>query len=415
MTDNSRPNLDNYSQGLLVRERMAENQTVYDVIIAGAGMAGLSLLWQIRQSGLNHLQILVLDPDEKKVNDRTWSFWETEPGPFEHLVYRSWKEVRVTSAEGTVLDIPLGDYRYKTIRGIDLYRFMDRQIAEDPQTWRLTTTVLGVESRQNEVSVQTEDGAYRGKILFDSTYRLPLTDPQATHLLQHFLGYVIRTPRPAFHPERPDLMNFQVPETGDCRFMYILPFSETEALVEYTLFTEKLLEESAYADVLKDWIATHLGLTDFEILEREFGVIPMSDEPVNEFPFPHVIRIGTAGGYTNPSTGYTFRSTQKRIAQIVDQFSKTGQWRPTGPVRQARFDFYASVLLGVLAQRRTKASRVFWTLYTRNPIDRIFRFLDGESQIQEEARIMSSAPWFPFTASGWNVMVNTIKRHMPFL
>lgn len=373
-------------------------------------MAGLSLLWQIRQAGLDHLHILLIDQEIKNTNDRTWSFWETTPGPFEHIVFRSWSEIRITNAEGERLDISLGDYRYKTIRGIDLYRFMDEQIASDPKTTRLAERMVNLSSDVEGIHVQTDVGTYRGLTLFDSTYRMPLSDPNATHLLQHFLGYVIKSPTPVFHPTRPDLMNFQVPHSGDCRFIYILPVSETEALVEFTLFTPKLLEDSEYKDALSNWIAEHLGLNHYEILEREFGVIPMSDEPVNEYPFPHIIRIGTAGGYTNPATGYTFKTTQKRIAQLVNHYKQTGSWMSKSRVRERRFDFYASVLLDVLANKREPASSLFWDLYRKNPIERVFRFLDGESTVIEDIQVMRSSPKAPFTKAGLNVLRRSLNR-----
>ncbi len=391
---------------------MSEVRKKYDLIIAGAGLAGLSLLWQIRQAGFVDLQFLLIDQDEKRSNDRTWCFWEDQPGPFEHLVYRRWDHVRVTSSSGEVLTIPLRSYQYKMIRGIDLYTFMNDQIQADPQTTRLHASVQTVDPMDGAVRIQTDGGDFIGETLFDSTHRMPLSDPNAIHLLQHFLGYVIRTSEPVFDPSSPELMNFQVPDSGDCRFIYILPLSETEALVEYTLFTEALLSKEAYEAGLTSWIQTHLGSTDYQILEREFGVIPMSDEPVEEFPFSNVIRIGTAGGYTNPATGYTFRTTQKRIAQLIAHYTTTGEWKPDAPLREPRFNFYASALLGVLNQRRIPAAKVFWELYRRNPIDRIFRFLDGESNLQEEIRIMRSSPYLPFTAAGVKVLTNRIRRYL---
>lgn len=376
-------------------------------------MAGLSLLWQIRQAGLTDLQILLVDRDEKRSNDRTWSFWEDHPGPFEHLVYKHWSQVRVTNALGEALKIPLKSYQYKMIRGIDLYTFMEEQINQDPNTCRLVATIESTVWENETQFVKTDLGTFTADYLFDSTHRMPLTDPNAIHLFQHFLGYVIRTSEPVFDPTCPDLMNFHLPDAGDCRFIYILPFNETEALVEYTLFTDSLLEDEEYVKGLSSWIRDQLGVSEYAILEKEFGVIPMSDEPVAEFPYPGVIRIGTAGGYTSPATGYTFRATQKRLAQLVYSYMSTGRWKVDAPVRAPRFDFYASALLGVLSQRRIAASKVFWELYRRNPIGRIFRFLDGESSFREEALIMKSSPYGPFTAAGWQVMINRMRRNWP--
>ena len=60
----------------------------YDYIIAGSGCAGLSLLHKILQTpSLQNKSILVIDKDQKKSNDRTWCFWEKNPGPFESIVY----------------------------------------------------------------------------------------------------------------------------------------------------------------------------------------------------------------------------------------------------------------------------------------------------------------------------------------
>lgn len=383
---------------------MDSSQQPYDVIIAGVGLSGLSLVWQIREAGLRHLRILLIDPDLKQENDRTWCWWENKSGPFEHLVYRSWDAIRITSAEGRAMQIPLGEYRYKMIRGIDLYRFMSEQITRDPNTVRLTGRVESIHPDDQGVKIQTNSGSFTGLHLFDSTHRMPMTDPDSRHLLQHFLGYIIRSTSPVFDPQVPDLMNFQVEDTGDCRFIYILPFSSTEALVEYTLFTGELLQRDGYVQPLEKWIQDNLGITKYEVLEQEFGVIPMSDEPVDEFPHAHVTRIGTAGGYTNPATGYTFSTTQKRLGQLVQHFVRTGQWQTGTPIRHRRFDLYASVLLDVLSNGDVAASSVFWDLYQGNPIDRVFRFLDGESTYGEELRLMLTTPYVPFTLAGLQVL-----------
>ena len=63
----------------------------YDYIIAGTGCAGLSLAVHMIQSGrFGNKKILLVDRDEKQKNDRTWCFWETEPGLFDSIVYKRW-------------------------------------------------------------------------------------------------------------------------------------------------------------------------------------------------------------------------------------------------------------------------------------------------------------------------------------
>lgn len=60
----------------------------YDYAILGGGAAGLSLLCHLQKAGLAEgTRILVVEPEQKNSHDRTWSFWEREPGPFEEIVY----------------------------------------------------------------------------------------------------------------------------------------------------------------------------------------------------------------------------------------------------------------------------------------------------------------------------------------
>jgi lycopene beta-cyclase len=48
----------------------------YDFIIAGGGLAGLSLAYYMNQTVLREKSILIIDQDTKTKNDRTWCFWE---------------------------------------------------------------------------------------------------------------------------------------------------------------------------------------------------------------------------------------------------------------------------------------------------------------------------------------------------
>jgi lycopene beta-cyclase len=186
--------------------------------------------------------------------------------------------------------------------------------------------------------------------------------------------------------------------------MYVLPFDDHNAIVEYTLFTEKLLEEKEYDAELKKYISEKLQITDYQVIEDEFGVIPMSDETTNEFPSKHIVRIGTAGGYTNPATGYTFQNTQKRLKAIVKQLEKTGSPIINTSWFQKRFFFYASVLLNVLEQKRLPAAEVFARLYERNLASQIFKFLDGETNFWEEIKIMNSTKKIKFIAAAIDVI-----------
>ena len=77
----------------------------------------------------------------------------------------------------------------------------------------------------------------------------------------------------------PTLFDFRVEQKNECRFIYILPFSATKALVEFTVFSDNILEKREYEFYLKNYLAEVLKIENYKILETETGVIPMSDEP----------------------------------------------------------------------------------------------------------------------------------------
>ena len=100
----------------------------YDYILAGGGLAGLSLACHLVKSPLRDRSILIVDPDTKEHNDRTWSYWTRQPGLFDGAVTHTWDNLRFVG-NGVETVVPLGEYRYKTIRGDDFYRFARQLLA----------------------------------------------------------------------------------------------------------------------------------------------------------------------------------------------------------------------------------------------------------------------------------------------
>src|SRR5687767_2428332 len=116
----------------------------YDYIIAGAGCAGLSLLVRMIESGVaRDKKILLVDRDPKKKNDRTWCFWEKEPGFFEPLVYHRWQNLRFYN-QGFQKQLDTAPYTYKLIRGIDFYQHCFSVITKHPGIRFLQASVDGV-------------------------------------------------------------------------------------------------------------------------------------------------------------------------------------------------------------------------------------------------------------------------------
>lgn len=369
----------------------------YDYIIAGGGGAGLSLLFHILQSPLRDKTVLVVDKTRKDQNDRTWCFWEAGKNPFESIVHYQWQQVDFYSANFSKT-LYLAPYAYKMIRGIDFYEYVHAQASQSKHVHFLQSDVLAIEDRESGAVVKTGAGNFEADWVF-SSIRASDEKVQAKehhYLLQHFKGWVIKTPAPFFNPEQATLMDFRVAQHGDCRFMYVLPTDERTALVEYTLFSADLLSEESYDQALMDYLRNFYQLDDYEIEHEEFGIIPMTDMPYPSAKGKYIVNIGTAGGITKPSTGYTFTRIQQDSQEIVNKLCK-GESPHRRPSRwQQRFQVYDSTLLHVMAHKLHPSSDVFTHLFRNNPPQRVFRFLDEQTHFWEEIKVANSVPKLPF-------------------
>ncbi len=374
-------------------------------------MAGLSLAYYFTQSPLRDRSILILDRELKNSNDRTWCFWERSKGPsnpFESILFRSWNTV---SFHGTTFAGPLdmGQYRYKMLRGIDFYNFLQCELAKHPTIERKQATINRIKDTPQGGFVIADDEPYIADYVFDSTFLLKLNQPENHNLLQHFKGWVITTEKACFNPDQPEIMDFRIDQQGDCRFVYVLPFTEKMALIEFTLFNAKLLTDAEYDAELRQYIGRFLDAGAYEISETEYGVIPMSDEATQENPSEHIVRIGTSGGYTKASTGYTFQRTQRYLQDIVRNLVQTGKPQRPASWFKRRFKLYDSIFLNVLEKHRYPADDIFTRVYTKN-LGRVFTFLDEDTRFVDELRLFATMPFMPFLGAFFDVLRKKITR-----
>lgn len=368
----------------------------FDYIISGAGAAGLSLLMRLMQHRVfDHKQILVVDKAPKNQNDHTWCFWEIEAGLFEPVVHHKWQKVHFFSSQYSSL-LNLAPYQYKMIRAIDFYNYV---LHEAHQHSNITFEYGNIEAVGNEADkalVILNGERYTADYVFNSVmFAQPAIPADKIYLLQHFKGYVIETLQPVFNPAEATLMDFRVSQQYGTTFAYVLPVSPTSALVEYTLFSPKLLEQQEYDAALHAYISTYLSIKDYRVTEQEFGVIPMTNMKFVK-RVGKVINIGTAGGQTKASSGYTFQFIQKQTQQLVEDLLKHGHPKEQGSLRDRRFKFYDTTLLNILHNRTLPGDKIFTDLFQKNTTDRVLRFLDNESSLEDEINLMSTLPKIVF-------------------
>jgi lycopene beta-cyclase len=366
----------------------------YDYIISGAGCAGLSLVMRMIESGkFSDKKIMIVDRDLKPRNDRTWCFWEKEDGFFEQIVFKQWSDLNFYGERFESL-LKIAPYRYKMIRGRDFYEHCLEVIKKHPSIKLKEGKIESLQASKKGVFIKIDGNHYEAEYIFNSI----LFDDQAQlkksgqhyFLKQHFKGWVINTETPAFDPSRATLMDFRPSQEHGATFAYVLPFSERTALVEYTLFTKDLLKAEEYDEALTSYIQTYVTKENYTVEDSEFGVIPMTNYPFKPND-GNIVNIGTAGGQTKPSSGYTFQFIQKYTKKIVDTMITTS--RPLVPDENSgRFSFYDSTLLQVLDKKKVEGKRLFTDLFRHGDVQTVLKFLDNETSFREDISIMRRLP-----------------------
>lgn len=370
--------------------------TEFDYVFCGAGLAGLMLAYKMKSDVFfENASLLIIDPEEKKTNDRTWCFWDDKPSIWQDIVAKKWSFAAFNDADET-LNINLKPLDYRMIEGLDFYQKILSFLTAQKNVHFLKDTVLSLEEKNDKVFVQTAlTGIIQAEKVFDSRFDASIIESQANYpyLKQHFKGWFIETENAVFDTEKITFMDFSVAQNGHTRFMYVLPFTEKKALVEYTLFSEKLLPENEYDEAIKFYIKKY-KTGSYTIERTEKGNIPMTCFLFDRRNSKNVIRIGSAGGWTKASTGFTFKNTDRISTRLVNFLKETNDFRKF-KIRN-RFWFYDLILLDVLSADNQLGASIFSAVFSKNKPKSVFRFLDEQSSVYEDLKIILSCPKKPF-------------------
>ncbi|MEP6582789.1 MAG: lycopene cyclase family protein [Ginsengibacter sp.] len=378
--------------------------TQYNYVFLGAGCASLSIILRMIDSPFfSDKKILIIDKEKKINNDRTWCFWEKEDGFFEKIVFKRWSNLFFKTDDQSI-PLDVHPYEYKMIRGIDFYEYCFAKI----ESQKNIDIIYGSISFENEdtfskIKIDSENIFFNKKaLIFNSIYQPETKQKDKFYLLQHFKGWIVETPGDFFNSSEAVLMDFRVTQKHGTTFGYVLPLSSTRALVEYTLFTENILLREEYDIALKDYLKNHLGLENYRIIDAEFGVIPMTNA---RFPAyrNQMYYVGTAGGQTKASTGYTFKFIQAQADAITKALS-TGKDLKRKNYRN-RFYFYDSTLLHILSKRLMEGKEIFSILFEKNKAATVLKFLDNDTSIPEELKLLNSLPKKVFIKAGFKELL----------
>jgi len=372
----------------------------YHYIFTGNGLSALLTLFEMIQTGqFSDKKILLLDSDSKNKNDRTWCFWDSE-NLFDEIIAKKWKQAWFKNKDFTN-QLNLNPYEYKMIRSADFYKLIFDEIAKQPNIEIFQDEVTDFSELGNHCVVKTKTKSFTCNKVFNSIYNPELVKSQKKFPLvqQHFIGWFIKSKEAVFTENCPTFMDFSVEQKGNTRFMYVLPTSSTEALIEYTLFSKDLLSKEEYEIEIENYIHK-LGITEYEIVEKEQGNIPMTCFPFWKNNSKNIINIGSAGGWSKASTGYTFKNSVKKSKELV-QFLKT-QSDFTKFHKINKFWFYDLLLIDILYQANQYGSTIFSSMFKTGKAPLIFKFLDEETSFWEDVQVIWMCPKGLFIKALWN-------------
>jgi lycopene beta-cyclase len=360
--------------------------------MAGGGLAGLSLAMHMVNSSLPDQSILIVDRDSKTRNDRTWGFWTDERTLFDPVICHTWERLRVVGREFDRA-LELGDYRYKVIRGLDFYTYARETLSAHGVNF-LTGTVDAIDDGRDAACVTVDGAPIYGRWVFDSLP--PRFSPFARerefhHLKMHFRGWEIETPAPTFTPEEMTFLDFRIDQVGEMRFFYVLPFTDQRALVEYTLFSKRVLHRADYERALRRYLAEVLGLETYRVVSVERGCVPLTDQPLPRQLGRRVMSIGAKANRVKPSTGYAFMRIQEDADEIVESMLLYGHPFEV-PDDPDLYDVLDAVLLEVIERHGDHIQTAFTAMFRRNPVRQILRFLDEEASPWENLMLVASLP-----------------------
>lgn len=372
-----------------------------DVLIAGGGLSGMSLAAHLHHGGPPGLRILVVDDGSRPLAQRSWACWGHAPGLLDAAVERRFDALRVRTA-GAERRLRLDAYTYQVVTGRRLETVV-RRLTMSPRaapgpagaTIFIRGRIESVEDSPRGPARVTVDGRQiTASWVMDSVRPDPRDRTPAGWM--SFTGWHVATPGDVFPPE-PMLMDFRTPQGDGLSFVYVLPRSPREALVEHTCLsaTAARTDTPGAEDALDTYLRQVLAAGRYHVTGSECGVLPLSPRRPRRRRSPHVLAIGQVGGLVKASTGYAYGRVQRDSEDVTRSLVRHGH--PFAlPRPPARLRWLDSALLRVLAHAPSAIEPAFSRLFDEECADPVLRFLDEDSTPAQQARIMCGMACGPF-------------------
>ena len=346
----------------------------FDYIIIGGGCAGLSLAYELEiNDKLKEKTLAIIETREEYKRDKTWSFWKVYNHNFEDCVIKSWNNFTINTSKG-FRELSNKSFPYQSINSEKFYKKINSKLS-------LNTNVSFFKNI-NEINS-------KNSLVFNSVFESEL---DKSKLWQHFQGIEIETPKNIFDDSIINLMDFNCDQRNDVHFFYTLPFSKNKALIE-TTWLSNLKDQNLmdYDLQLENYIKNNLGIKNYKINFTEKGAIPLFYPSFNNDY--KTINIGSAGGMTRLSTGYTFLNIQEHSNYIVNNIDKIEKVKKFNFGK--KYQFLDKIFLRVLKDYPEKMPKIFFDMF-KNSSNTIIKFLSNKSNIFEDLLIILKMPKWIF-------------------
>ncbi len=367
----------------------------YDIIFAGAGLAGLSLA--VRLAALPEPpRILLVDSSCEPPRDRTWCHWQLHDHPFTDAITNRWHDWIVSSTlqRKTARSI---SHPYVRIPSDRLQHIARQKLSAAPHAEFLTgISVTTLKSHPDHATAHLSDGhRITASWIFDSR---PPQNMQAPWR-QIFRGLELHSNSAHLDTSAVTLMDFISADDNGIRFFYILPLDPQTALVEDTWLTPTGRTPSFSDDEILTYASRKLAPTTWRIVHREEGNLPMGLQTVKSKG--RVIPWGTPSGALRASSGYAFSRIQKASERMTSAWQRTRRPCPDNRRESILLDWMDHVFLRVMDRYPERVPEFFVRLFDRVPPEALVRFLESEPRATDILQVMSALPPAPFLAAAF--------------
>ena len=346
----------------------------FDYTIIGGGCAGLSLAYELEvHKKLENKTLAIVEPRPEYKKDKTWSFWKVVPHNFDDCVKKNWENFSINIPNNTKY-LECKNYPYQSIDSGLFYNKINNKLKENKN--------INFFKDVKEINLENS-------FIFNSVSSLKTDD---NNFWQHFCGVEIETKKNFFDEEIINLMDFDCEQKNSVHFFYTLPYSKNKALIE-TTWLSKMSDSSEknYDNQMKDYIENHLNLKDYNITYKEEGAIPLF-YPSN-YTEKNKMNIGTAGGMTRLSTGYTFLNIQEHSRYIRKNIENINKMRIFEINK--KYQFLDRIFLRVIKKHPEKMPKIFYNMFGAST-NVVIKFLSNKSNFLEDLSIILKMPKWIF-------------------